>query len=163
VLRIGIARMSTGKPRETPDAYRQALGLLVRREHSQHELRRKLAARGADVEQARAALDVLARQGYQDDARFAEMLVRTRLGGGYGPMHIRAELGTHGIASDLIASTLAEAEPDWTALAREALRRRYGQRPVRDRADTLKRGHFLQRRGFDAATIRAALQPEAQD
>ena len=151
------------RPRKEPTAAQRALGLLVRREHSRPELARKLRARGVPAEEARAAVAQMAESGWQDDARFAEMLVRTRLGGGYGPMHIRAELGTHGIASDLIASTLAEAEPDWPALAREALRRRYGQRPVRDRAESLKRGQFLQRRGFDAATIRAALQPEPQD
>ena len=149
------------KPKDessNPDAYRQALGLLVRREHSRRELRRKLDARGADAKQAEAALERLVGQGYQDDARFAEMLVRTRINAGYGPLHIRAELGTHGIASDTVGAVLAEADPDWNVLAANALRRRYGERPPRDRAESLKRGHFLQRRGFDATSIRHATQ-----
>ena len=144
--------------RAAKDAYRRALGLLVRREHSRRELGRKLAAKGDDAEAVVQALEALAAQGYQDEARFAEMLIRTRINAGYGPMHIRAELGTHGIDPDVAASMLAEAEPDWVVLAADALRRRYGARPTRDRAEQIKRGQFLQRRGFDAGSIRAALQ-----
>jgi regulatory protein len=148
---------------DPPDPYRQALGLLVRREHSRRELKRKLGARGAEPAEAEAVLERLAGQGYQDDARFAEVLVRTRIGGGYGPLHIRAELGMHGIAADTIAATLAEADPDWPALAAQALRRRYGGRPVADRSDSNKRASFLQRRGFDLGSIRAALVLDPDD
>jgi regulatory protein len=151
-----IPDMTDSHPPKPPDAYNKALGLLVRREHSQRELKRKLGAKGADPADTEAALETLSRQGYQDDARFAEMLVRTRIGGGYGPLRIRAELGTHSIPSDVINLVLAEAEPDWPALAAIALRRRYAGRPPRDRADSLKRAHFLHRRGFDAASARAA-------
>lgn len=146
-----------------PDAYKKALGLLVRREHSQKELRRKLQARGADPSESIEALATLVAQGYQDDARFGEMLVRTRLGKGYGPLHIRAELGTHGISDITAATLLAEAEPDWSELARGALHRRYAGRPAKDRAETLKRAHFLQRRGFDASTIREATSADDPD
>jgi regulatory protein len=150
-----FARRPKAAP-EKPDAYRKALGLLVRREHSRRELTQKLRAKGADPAEARAALERLEGQGYQDDARFAEMLVRTRIGGGYGPLHIRAELGTHNIANEVAAQVMADAEPDWPALATDALRRRYGGRPPADRAETFKRAHYLQRRGFDAASIRLA-------
>jgi regulatory protein len=61
-----------------PTATQRALGLLVRREHSRKELGRKLAARGVEADEARAAIDKLAEAGWQDDARFAELLVRTR-------------------------------------------------------------------------------------
>jgi regulatory protein len=155
------AAASSSKP--AFDTYRRALGLLVRREHSRRELKRKLGAKGADPLQAEAALDTLAGQGYQDDARFAEMLVRTRIGAGYGPLHIRAEMGTHGIAAEVASAALLEGDPDWPALAIDALRRRYGSRAVRDRAETLKRAHYLQRRGFDLACIRAALAVDLDD
>ena len=153
------------KPEEDdkPDAYKKALGLLVRREHSHKELARKLRAKGADADDAAAALAKLAEQGYQSESRFAEMLIRTRLGGGYGPLHIRAELGTHGISQVTAATLMAEAEPDWPSLAVEALRRRYAGRPALDRAERLKRAHFLQRRGFDAATIRTAVEQDPEE
>lgn len=153
-------RMMDPAEKGKPDAYRKALGLLVRREHSRRELRRKLDARGIESGDTEAALDTLSRQGYQDDARFADMLVRTRVGGGYGPVRIRAELGMHDIAADTIDAVLSDADPDWLALARDALRRRYGVRPASDPSDRIKRSQFLMRRGFDGDTIRLALRSE---
>lgn len=149
--------------KEAPDAYRKALGLLVRREHSRRELKRKLDARGVESQDSDNALDTLSRQGYQDDARFADMLVRTRTGGGYGPIRIRAELGMHGIAADTIEAVLVDADPDWLAIAREALRRRYGARPATEQSDRIKRSQFLMRRGFDGDSVRAALQVDRDD
>ena len=156
-------RKSASADGPEPTAYQRALGLLVRREHSHKELARKLRAKGAEAEDSAAALAKLAEQGYQDDTRFADMLVRTRLGGGYGPLHIRAELGTHGISDATASDLFAEHSPDWPELARDALRRRYAGRPAKDRAETLKRAHFLQRRGFDAATIRTATALDDSD
>lgn len=145
------------------DAFRKGIGLQARREHSRKELARKLSARGLDPDDTAAALEQLAERGYQSDTRFAEMLIRTRLGSGYGPLHIRAELGTHGISEVTAATLMAEAEPNWPDLAREALRRRYAGRPAQDRAETLKRATFLQRRGFELDTIRAATSSESED
>jgi regulatory protein len=156
----GARRQKTEGP---PDPYRKALGLLVRREHSRRELKRKLGVRGVEPDAVDAALDTLQGQGYQDEARFAEMLVRSRIGGGYGPLYIRAELGTHGMTAEAIAKVFSEAGADWPALARDALRRRYGTRPATDRAETIKRAHFLQRRGFDLDSIRAATAADLDD
>lgn len=155
--------MSSEDAPKPADTYRQALGLLVRREHSRRELARKLGARGAEPAAAEAAIETLARQGYQDDARFAEMLVRTRIGAGYGPLHIRAELGTHGVDTATITRVLDEAEPDWPALAVDALRRRYGARGARDLAERVKRANYLQRRGFDGDCVRAATRLDPSD
>src|SRR5687767_12564106 len=65
----------------------RALGLLVRREHSRKELTRKLLARGVERDEAEAAVARLAGEGWQDDVRFAELLVRSRASTGYGPLH----------------------------------------------------------------------------
>lgn len=62
--------------RPEPTPVQRALGLLVRREHSRKELSRKLAARGVPPDEAGAAIDKLAADGWQDDARFAELLDR---------------------------------------------------------------------------------------
>lgn len=145
------------------DAYRRGLGLLVRREHSRKELARKLRAKGLEPDDAAQALEQLAEAGWQDDTRFAEMLIRTRLGAGYGPLHIRAELAQHGIPDADAASLLADAAPDWPDLARDALRRRYAGRPAADRAEELKRAHFLVRRGFPAETARLAASVDDEE
>lgn len=145
--------------RERPprDAYQQALGLLVRREHSQREIDRKLAARGVEADERAAAVERLAAQGYQDQGRFAEMLVRSRAGAGYGPAYIRAELGTHRIADDVAARAFDELAIDWNDVARRALGRRFDAHDLAQPDRRRKAQALLIRRGFDADTIRAAL------
>lgn len=143
------------KPRRPePTPVQRALGLLVRREHSRKELTRKLAARGVEADEARAAVERLAGEGWQDDARFAESLVRSRAVGGYGPLHIRAELGTHGLDRDAIAAALEAFEGDWKQIARDLVRRRFGEAGPRDLAQKRKAADLLARRGFEAGVLR---------
>jgi regulatory protein len=104
----------------------RALGLLVRREHSRRELTLKLTARGLDADEVAAAVDRLASEGWQDDTRFAENMVRSRAAAGYGPFHIRAELAMHGLDSEAIAAAMAAFDGDWAANARDLVRRRHG-------------------------------------
>lgn len=158
-------RESPGRRRVRPEptATQRALTLLTRREHSRKELARKLTARGVDVEEAEAAIERLAGDGWQDDARFAESLVRARVSGGYGPMRIRAELATHGLDRDAISAALETFEGDWTELAREQVRRRYGAAVTDDRALQRKAADFLIRRGFDADSVRSASRLDPDD
>jgi regulatory protein len=142
------------------DAYDKALSLLVRREHSRRELKSKLVQRGFDARETDDAIERLQGKDFQNDARFGEMLVRTRLEGGYGARWIIAELRTHGIAEEAANVLIEDALPDWPELARRQLRRRYGERPPRDFAERAKRGNFLLRRGFDAATVKLAIHAQ---
>ncbi len=148
------------KPREPLSARQQAIALLARREHSQRDLVRKLASRGHDADAVSEAVETLAREGWQHDGRFADSLVRTRLAAGYGPLHIRAELATHGLDSEAVAAAMAEhcGEVDWVEQALDLLRRRAGGRLPRTQAERLKLANLLARRGFDGDTQRAALR-----
>ena len=143
--------------KDKASAYDRALGLLVRREHSARELKAKLALRGLDADDSAEALAKLQSKDFQSDARFGEMLVRSRLEGGYGERWIVAELRTHGIADDKAHELIAAAEPDWPELIRRQLRRRYGGKRPGDPGDRNKRAAFLLRRGFDASTIRLVI------
>ncbi|MBN8715740.1 MAG: regulatory protein RecX [Xanthomonadales bacterium] len=143
--------------RPEPTPVQRALGLLTRREHSRHELVRKLKQRGVDADAAAAAIDRLAEAGWQDDARFAEALVRNRAGSGYGPAYIRAELGTHGLPADLVEAALGAYDGDWIDNARQLLRRRHPQALDGDREARRKAADFLLRRGFGMGAARAAL------
>lgn len=150
-----VASGKRRRPELTPA--QRALGLLVRREHSRRELSRKLAARGIDPEQAQAAVERMTAEGWQDDGRFAEFMVRSRAGTGYGPLRIRAELGTHGLEREAIAAAIAAYEGDWADNARDLLRRRFAGR-LEDRAIQRKATDLLIRRGFDGDQIRAAFR-----
>ena len=151
----------TGKPR--PSAYDKALGLLARREQSRRELRRKLDQGGYASDEADEAVARLGEQRYQDDERFAGMLLRNRASQGYGPLRIRMELKSHGLTDAAIRRLLDEAEVDWNASAAAQLRRHYGGRPAMDRAEQGKRAQFLLRRGFAAATVRYATHAEVDE
>lgn len=153
-----------GKPTAEPTAYQRALGLLVRREHSRKELTRKLQAKGLDAGDAEAALDVLSRQDFQNDDRFAEALARTRASSGYGPMRIRAELATHGLARETLDMALEACDRDWLATARDLIARRYARKDLGDPAQRRKAVDFLLRRGFDQRTaIASARTPRDEE
>lgn len=144
--------------RPPPSAYQRAAGLLVRREHSRRELKRKLAARGVEADEAEAAVERLAGQGWQDDSRFAESLARSRAAAGYGPLRIRAELGTHGLAGEQIEAALAACEADWAENARQAIARRYSAAELADPGKRRKAAEFLFRRGFDHDSVHGAIR-----
>jgi regulatory protein len=147
--------MSRSTSKNATSAYDKALGLLARREHSARELKSKLARKGLDADESAAALADLQARDYQNDARFGDMLVRTRIAGGYGPRWILAELKTHGIAEDEAKTLVEAADVDWAATIRDLLRRRYGSKPATTPAERAKRAAFLLRRGFDAHTVQS--------
>lgn len=151
------------RPRPQPTATQRALGLLTRREHSRKELGRKLLARGVDPAEAEAAIGRLADAGWQDDARFAESLLRSRAASGYGPLHIRAELGMHGLDREAIAAALDAFEGDWGEIARDLVRRRFGEDGPSDLAQRRKAAELLMRRGFDGERIRQATRFDPGD
>ncbi|NIJ69641.1 recombination regulator RecX [Xanthomonas sp. 60] len=149
------------RPELTP--LQRALGLLVRRDHSRRELGRKLVARGIEPEQAQAAVDKLTSEGWQDDERFAEFLVRNRANSGYGPRHIQAELGTHGLDSEAISAAMDSYEGDFLDNARDLVRRRFGEEGPQDLPQRRKAADLLARRGFDGDMIRRATRFDAED
>ncbi len=157
-----FAPRKRARPELTPT--QRALALLVRREHSRRELARKLADRGIECEAAAAAIERLTGEGWQSDARFAEMLVRTRVAHGQGPVRIRAELRTHGLDSDAIETAMGTFEGDFSEVAQDLARRRFGQNLASaDMAQRRKVADFLYRRGFDGDTVRAALEGCPED
>lgn len=158
----GDAAVSSSAPprRRRPELSptQRALGLLTRREHSKQELARKLTSRGIEPGDAQAAVDKLSAAGWQDDGRFAELLVRSRANTGYGPVRIRAELATHMLSVEIIASALEAFEGDWSDIVRDLLSRRHPAALSGDRAPQRKAAEFLLRRGFGMDQVRAALQ-----
>ena len=137
-------------------AYQQALGLLVRREHSRRELKRKLRDRGKESEEIETALEKLSRQDFQNDERFAFALARSRQSAGYGPGRIRAEISQHGLGTELIDRAVCGLACDWLEMAKELISRRYLRKIQADPLQARKAVDFLLRRGFDTKTAYAA-------
>jgi regulatory protein len=154
-----VAQWRRHKDAKPPNARDSALRLLVRREHSAKELKRKLADRGVDEIAAAAAIESLASHDLQSDARFAEQLVRTRVNQGYGPLRIKAELELAGLKRELANSALEAAGCDWAGLAAEARSRKFGALPgsINERNSQYR---FLLGRGFDGDQVKAALKSD---
>jgi len=147
----------TRRRRPEPSPTQRALGLLTRREHSRKELTRKLAVRGVEAGETAAVIETLAKAGWQDDARFAESLVRSRAAAGYGPGWIRAELKTHGLGAESISLAMGSLHEDWSDVARHLIQRRFGDLAPSDIARRRKALDLLVRRGFGMQDARQAL------
>ncbi len=150
-------------PRAVPDPTQKAMELLVRREHSRRDLKRKLGLRGADPAQAEAAVEKLADLGYQNDDRFAASFARDRAASGYGPVRIRQELAGHGLSQDQVQAALDQCESDWAATARALVEKRFRPEQLADPARRRKAVDFLLRRGFDQNHSYAAVRARPDD
>ncbi|MBK1735742.1 hypothetical protein CKO15_10720 [Halorhodospira abdelmalekii] len=134
-----------------------ALRLLARREHAPCELVHKLTQRGYAESLCAELIDELIAQGWLSAARFAEVFVRSRCERGQGPVRLRYELQQRGVEAALIDQTIAAHPVAWEQLARQVRERRFGASLPQQRREQQRQGQFLQRRGFTAEQIRAAL------
>ncbi len=137
----------------------RAVRFLVRREHSAFELRRKLE-KSAPESIVNRVLEALREEGAQSDERFAEMVCRTRVNNGQGPVRLRHELNEHRISAKIIEASMAVYEEEWCARARDAKVRKFGSRPPADYKEWAKQARFLQRRGFTAEQIGQSIRYE---
>jgi len=140
----------------------RAVGLLARREHSRRELVRKLISKtrsaGVEAERIECVVDALAEAGLQSDTRAAEMLVRSRIERGQGPLRIRADLRERGLAGET-ADLLLEAEVDaWPQRLQALIERRFGTDSPPDGREWARQARFLASRGFPESLIRDALE-----
>jgi regulatory protein len=135
-----------------------ALNLLSRRDHSEAELRRKLAPKGFPAEDMDTAMSRLRDAGYLNDRRFAHSFAEAsiRNGRGYG-FRLRLELSRRGIPEEIIEETLASlgAEYEEIATLSELMARKFeGFDPHQADARQKRRViSYFQRRGFSLAAI----------
>lgn len=140
----------------------QALSLLARREHSIHELKQKLLARGHALPAVEDVIKALQERGYLDEKRYAEAMLRHHAMRGQGPQKIRYLLSQQQLANSLIAEVFSAFETDWFDLAAQARVKRFGLTPLpEERAsrykEQAKQMRFLMSRGFDQEQIQYAL------
>jgi regulatory protein len=127
------------------------LRYLSRREYGRAELRQKLLAKGHPetvVDQAIADLD---HEGLQSDARFAEVLARSRVEKGYGACRIRRELRQRGIESEDVPDL---REMDWDGLIGKVYAKKFGNTLPDSLPELAARERFLVRRGFERDQVR---------
>lgn len=111
-------------------------------------MRFKLAQRDYPEPLVETALDELASEGLQSDARFAESYARQRCERGYGPYRLRAELKERGVDAKRIDTALAQLDVDWYERAEMVRAKRFGSGNPADFRDAAKQRKFLEYRGF---------------
>ena len=136
----------------------RAIRILAMRDHSEQELRRKLAApvlgkngpETLDVtpEEVDTVVAWCIENRYLDDGRFVRQFIGSRSRKGYGPARIRQELNQKGIPRDVSESAMRECDIDWAALAKEQAQRKYGEPLPTTFADKVKIQRFLLYRGY---------------
>jgi regulatory protein len=138
-----------------------AMNLLTGREYSRAELAAKLAKRFDSHPAIEQVLIGLAEEGLQSDKHFVEAFIRSRIFRGQGITRIRQDVRQKGVADELVAQALDDADVDWCELARDVAHRKFGNRPVADQREKAKRMRFMQYRGFNYDQIKYALAASA--
>ena len=136
------------------------MDFLARREYGQKELIKKLADKGFDRDVAAQAVFRLTDQDLQNDQRFAEAFVQSRINQGKGPVRIRLELSQRGINDGTVEAALAASVANWRELARDARHKKYGFRQPQDFKAKAKQMRFLQYRGFEQDHVQSAFNDD---
>ena len=154
-----------------------AMDLLTGREYSRAELATKLNKRFDSHTSIDQVLVQIAEEGLQSDKRFTEAYIRSRIYRGHGLNRIRQDIRQKGVADELVAVALEEADIDWFELAREVAERKFrlrkseSHRSSTDHAtdhaasqkEKAKRMRFMQYRGFSYDQIKYALDSSVDD
>ena len=143
----------------------RAIRILAMRDHSEQELRRKLAApvmskngpEALDVtpEEVDKVVEWCIENRYLDDERFVRQFIASRSRKGYGPARVRQELKQKGISRETTEAAMRECEIDWARLAKEQAQRKYGEPLPSVFAEKVKIQRFLLYRGYLMEDIQA--------
>jgi len=138
---------------------RKAMDYLARREYGRDELVMKLTNAGFLRERVEVEVDRLAAEGLQNDERYAESFVQSRIGQGKGPVRIRLELKERGLGPAAIEAALQTTSQDWVELAVTVRQGKFGAALPANFAEKARQMRFLQYRGFDTDQVQAAVRP----
>jgi len=147
------------RPLSSGSAFDAGLRIIVRRDHSVVELRRKLFLRGYDQAEIDSAQARLMEHGFLGDQTFAEHYVRRR-SRSLGPLAISAELAARGVDRETAERALERLDPHKQLLAAHRLADRLaGNTRYASYRELLHSvGAKLLRRGFPMNVARAVCE-----
>lgn len=164
------------------DSYMRWLAFyyLGRREHSKHELREKLLAKGCDANKVEALLTEFETEGYQSDARMTSALIKAGIAKKHGKVRIYQTIKNHRLSTisstsdiavwmdthadffdELMADDsddMAHYAVDWLTQAVAARVKKYGDTIPTDPKQKAKQLRFLQYRGYEMNVCFEALK-----
>jgi regulatory protein len=137
-----------------------ALNLLARREHTEHELTRKLTTKGYPADEIAQLIPKLVAENLLSNTRFLENYIHYRRNKGFGPLRIMGELRERGITEELIDHHLNFADNAWFAAVREVWRKRFKNQLPQSFKLRAQQMRFLQYRGFTQEQIERVLSDD---
>ena len=138
-------------------ARKKAMDFLALREYGQKELINKLHSKGFSDEISSSVVERLTEDGLQNDSRFIESFIRSRIKQGKGQLKITQELEQKNLPSQSIYSALDNLDMNWLELAHEVRIKKFGNNLPADFNKKAKQIRFLQSRGFENEIIRKIL------
>lgn len=138
-------------------ARKKAMDFLALREYGQKELINKLRSKGFSDEISSSVVERLTEDGLQNDSRFIESFIRSRIKQGKGQLKITQELEQKNLPSKSIYSALDNLDMNWLELAHEVRIKKFGNNLPDDFNKKAKQIRFLQSRGFENEIIRKIL------
>ena len=138
-----------------PSLKARAIAYLSRREHSRHELGRKLAPFAEGSQEIESLLDQLERENWLSNERFAQSLLNRRASR-QGTSRILNELRQHGVDDSAIASMGQQLQDTELERARAVWEKKFGQLPSNAK-DYARQYRFLASQGFAAESLRRIL------
>lgn len=140
-----------------------AMNLLARREYSYQELLSKLVGKKVPSATATRVLDQLRSDNLLSDERFVESFFQAKRNRGYGPVRIQHDLGTKGVAAELIAQRLDFTERSWNNDVVRVRRKKFGDTLPGYFEERARQARFLHYRGFTHDQIEYALNTNVVD
>ncbi len=146
------------KPAKDIEAVRRsAFWHLGRRDHSEQELRQKLARKTDNQQWIDAVINECFEYNYLNDTRFIESFIRASQNKGYGINRIKRDLQHKGITAKQLNTALMDQPFDYLASAAELLARKYN-RHLGNPSSKQKAMAFLQGKGHDFDAIFKAIE-----
>ncbi len=140
-----------------------ALRALCRREHATTQLSARLERAGHDKSLVKQQVEKLQQEGLVDDARYAQLRLRSRSAQGYGKLRIRQELLAQGVAADIVEQVLATDDTDWRDLLNQVRRKKFGAALPQTAQELARQTRFLLYRGFSSELISRVLSRRRDD
>ncbi|MFZ6799652.1 recombination regulator RecX [Undibacterium sp. Di24W] len=134
----------------------RALRYLSMREHSRHELARKLLAYVQEGDDLEALLNFLEDSKFLSDQRFSEALVNKRQAR-FGNRKIMAELQSHNLPKEDLEDLKDVLRDSEEKRAIDVLHRKFLNPPI-DHREKTKQMQFLAQRGFSSGAISTAIR-----
>lgn len=142
-----------------PRAKKRALGILVKRDKTIHELEQKLTESLYDSRSVREALSFVEEAGYVDDLEYARSYLRSKRGRKSFRM-IRLTLSGKGIPEEILGQVFEEAGPQREEDVEPAVRKYARRFPQIDRTAREKICSHFYTKGYDPQLIRGILESE---